>query len=570
MVVLMTALVAVSGSRATLDQQYYTRLAKEAAESGLVFAKECLRASNMVATWTQAAPLRPNTDCNGVVDSGKESHITLGSNLRSTFEIAISGSTELSYTVRAVGTTELLRSANGRSYKSFSETLIGNTQNILSTATSVASGRYQVCAVLSQTTWCNGGNEQGQMGNGRVDPLTDKVYIYPEQVLREDGVLAGKQDKIVGSGTGRACTVTTDNEVFCWGSSGWGSLGVGYNPINPHPAPIRVAKPVAMSGEITGIAMGWHATCVISSGDLWCWGRNNHGQLGDGTTVNHRLSPIRVPSIGAHVGMPVTDVHSQIYADSFCAVAGGEAYCWGRNNFGQLGDGTTISRNQPQQVIQQTGRLSGKSVSRVITVYAPRAIDGSVSSDGLGSECATYDRGCYSSAYSCTLTTDGEMYCWGSNAYGQMGQGNLSVHEQLTPVRVTGALDGKVVKSIAGSYRTPCALTTEPNDGDRLYCWGGNQAGAGGLGHTSSCWDSSAWRLSLCSPTPVLMQSNGLANKQIDSIDAGVNRMCAISEGSHYCTGLNTHGQVGDGTRINRSVMTEATSFKQYKPMLIY
>ena len=573
LVLLTTAIAAVTVSRAALDDQYHNLLTREAAESGVRLAEACMRSNDMAVTWSSANPLRPNTDCDGNIIAEQSPYVFEAGNLRTTFTVGVDSAAGGVYTMDAVGTLERTRSSSGVVWQTSRQALKAEVSGEPLFATSVASGMYQVCAVLSEETWCNGGNNSGQMGNGRREPLPpaegSALYLRPERVLRLPGGLLGKEDKIVSSGQERACTVTTDDSIYCWGASGYGSLGVGYTPPNPQLTPIPVAKPAGMTGEVTTVAQGWYSICAVSGGDLWCWGRNNYGQLGINNTTS-QIAPVRVHNIGTHAGRPVTDVASHPYSESFCAVADGDAYCWGRNTYGQLGNNTTTTRLTPTAVTKQAGQLAGKTVTKVVNVTAIRIQDGQISQpDGSGGVCTPGNRHCYVQSYSCALTTDGQMYCWGANRYGQMGQGAWTTTNQLVPIRVLGALNGKVVRDIAGSYRTACALTTEPDSGNRLYCWGGNQSGAGGLGHNNGCDNTPAFQ-AICSPQPVVMQTPGLANQYIDSISAGVNRMCAITQGVSFCTGLNTHAQIGDGTTTNRNVPTEASMFRMFRPSLIY
>ena len=573
LLLLVTAISSVTTTRTALDDQYRNTLTRQAAESGVRLAEACVRNNDMTVTWSNSSPLRPNTDCSGNAVTGQSAYVLESGNFRTSFTVGVDSTAGGVYTMNVEGLLEQTRTSSGAVWRTSQQVLKAEVSGEPLFTTSVSSGLWQVCAVLSEETWCNGGNNTGQMGNGRQEPLPpgegSALYLRPERVIRLTGGLLGKQDKIVSSGQGRACTVTTDDSIYCWGSSGYGSLGAGYSPPNPQTTPIAVAKPAGMTGEVTAIAQGWNSMCAISGGDLWCWGRNNYGQLGINNTTN-QISPVRVHNIGTHAGRPVTDVASHPYSESFCAAAGGDAYCWGRNTYGQLGDNSTTTRLTPVAVRKDSGRLAGKTVIKVVNVTSIRAHDSQISlADGTGDGCTTANRNCYVQSYSCALTSDGQMYCWGANRFGQMGQGSWTTTNQLVPIRVMGALNGKFVRDIAGSYMTPCALTTEPDTSDRLYCWGRNASGAGGLGHGNAC-DNTPARQSLCSPSPVVMQTPGLANRYIDSISAGVNRMCAITQGVSYCTGLNTHAQLGDGTTTTRYTPTEASVFRQYRPSLVY
>lgn len=562
MIVLMAGLQATVSIRTALQSQYYEKLAQEASESGIVRAQACLRESSFTITWTVAKPLKPNTDCNGDVIGGANANVIDSDLIRTTFTVNPPAS-EDDLSVKSVGTTSLMRSVGSTVSRSYGYTFNGVITTERLDASEVASGLYQVCVILGGQTWCNGGNQSGQVGNGLVEPLWVKLYVRPVRVLRQSGNLLGKVDKITASGNEAACTVTTDNNIYCWGSNAYRYLGNG-SSTDPYPTPSAVQKPASMNGkEITKLAMGYNTSCAVAGGDLYCWGRNQYGQIGDGTTTQ-RSTPVMTSTIGTSNGIPVTDVTMSPYADFTCAVAGGDTYCWGRNTYGQIGDGTTTTRLTPRLVSKQAGALAGKTVVKVVNEYAPRLLDGGVTSDSGGSA-----RYYYRQAHACALTSDGQVFCWGSNRYGQMGQGTWGTSNQTVPIRVLGNLSGKTVRDIATSYRTPCALTTEADTGNRFYCWGGNQFGAGAVGHNQPCDNSGSYTY-MCSPTPVDMEPDGLQDRYIDSISAGVNRVCAIADSASYCAGNNGAAQLGDGTTTNRYSPTEAKVLRLYQPAILY
>ena len=229
--------------------------------------------------------------------------------------------------------------------------------------------------------------------------------------------------------------MTTGGAVWCWGINSYGALGDGTT--------VTTTYPVAVSGlgaGVAAVAAGTNHTCALTTdGAVWCWGRNNRGQLGDGTTTDH-LTPVAVSGLGIGVTAiaagPTTPVRSRQGARS----SAGEATI-----DGQIGDGSTTDRTTP------------------VTVSS------------LGSGVAAIAAG---HSHTCAATSAGAAWCWGFNSYGQLGDGTTSM--RYTPVAVSGL--GSGVASIVGGYYHTCAITT----GGAVSCWGQNSSGALGDGTTTS------------------------------------------------------------------------------------
>lgn len=304
----------------------------------------------------------------------------------------------------------------------------------------------------------------------------------------------------IATGFVHACALTAAGTVKCWGDNSYGQIGDGTR--TQRPVPVRVP---GLTG-VTDIAAGdWHTCAVTIAGAAFCWGANGSGQLGDGTTTR-RLRPVPVnrledgvAAIEAGAGVEVPD-EDWYWGEHTCAVmeAGG-VLCWGRNDAGQLGDGTTTDRPEPVPV----GGLTG--VSRV----------------GLGT------------GHTCAVTNAGAAFCWGSNEAGQIGNG-AETYSEPDPVAVSGLTSG--VTAIEGGAAHSCAVV-----GGAAKCWGTNGLGQLGNGTRTP------------SRTPVSV--SGLTSG-VTSVSAGSSHSCAIVAGAAKCWGDNYDGQLGDGTRQTRLTPT--------------
>jgi alpha-tubulin suppressor-like RCC1 family protein len=390
----------------------------------------------------------------------------------------------------------------------------------------VSAGGDHTCALLTNGgVKCWGSNESGQLGDGTTEQRHTPVDVV--------GLTSGV--KSISAGYYYTCAVTTSGGAKCWGGNWDGALGDG-TTTEQQLTPVDVA---GLTSGVKSISAGYYHTCALTiHGGIKCWGVNNHGQLGDGTTEG-RHTPVQV------LGLTISATDIAAGASHTCArTTSGGVKCWGDNQNGQLGDGTTQQQLAPVQVEGLT--------SSVMAITA-----------GGGWTWINMVE-----AHTCALTTSGSIKCWGSNGYGQLGDG--SGEGWLTPGEVVG-LTGGVTAIDAGNSHT-CALTT----GWGVKCWGSGRGGdntsmltpvdlegftrgvtvvstTGCEGMTcvlSTTSGVTCWRYT-CDPE-YTDDTEELAS-EVGAISAGFQHACALTvSGGVKCWGHNYSGQLGDGTSIDR------------------
>ncbi len=301
-------------------------------------------------------------------------------------------------------------------------------------------GGLHTCAALGNGgAWCWGDNGYGQLGDGTT---TDRQM--PVQVM---GLPAGTSVSFVGAGDENTCAALDNGSLWCWGRNDRGQLGDGTN--DDSLVPVQVLN-IPVGHTITGLATGLYHTCIImESREVWCWGTNYFGELGDGSTGSQSLA-VQVQ------GLPDDAVVSKIaagYSFTCALLQDGTVWCWGDNISGTVGDGTTENRSQPTQVV------------------------------GLDADASRLSAG---QNHACVVLQDGTAKCWGANYDGELGDGTTT--DRHEPTQVVGFPSGVVLSDIGTGRSHTCAVS---RDG-RIWCWGENLFGQLGDGTTT---DSSSPRL---------------------------------------------------------------------------
>ncbi len=346
-------------------------------------------------------------------------------------------------------------------------------------------GNVTACVVLAdRTVACWGSDDGGQLGTGQ----RDDVGHVPVKLTGLSNVAT------VGVGRYFACALTLAGTVSCWGTNSRGWLGDGTRTDHYLPAPVKLSATAAFSGAVR-LSVGTNHACGINSiGDVYCWGTNSSGQLGEGTGAD-RLFATRAGSTGlGFVEVAAGDEHT-------CALrANGEVWCWGLNGFGQVGDGTTATRLSPVKSLVPNARAVAAGAW-----------------------------------HSCATLLDGTVKCWGQNTYGQAGNadayGNPLYTCGQTGPNLCPVPGLKNVTGLSAGSGFTCAVHD-----DLASCWGRddrNQLGGDPV---------------VRSPFVVRVGRPTLGAKAL-SVAAGMLSTCAVaSGGSVRCWGLNLIGEVGDGT----------------------
>ena len=378
---------------------------------------------------------------------------------------------------------------------------------LTSGVSAISAASFYACALTyGGGVMCWGWNRTGQLGNDTTTSSSIPVGV--------SGLTSGVT--AISAGDGQNCALTSGGGVKCWGYTySSGALGTALATIS--------VVPVDVSGLESGVsavaASGGNVCALTSGGGVKCWGFNGAGQLGNGTTT---ISVVPVDVSGLTSG--VTAIAAG--GGRTCALtSGGGVKCWGYNDHGQLGNGTTTNSSVPVDVSGLESGITAISTGR---------------------------------SHTCALTSGGGVKCWGFNGAGQLGTGTTTT--SLVPVVVAGLTNG--VTAISAGYGHTCALTSRSS----VKCWGDNSYGQLGNGTRTNSKvpvevdfassSSAVWS------EPTVVGSSG----QCDAIAAVID----AEGGEHIAVGCDARIRysVQTGTDWNTTELAPPNERAEYQPQL--
>ncbi len=370
-------------------------------------------------------------------------------------------------------------------------------------AVAITAGYAHTCALLADgSVQCWGSNTDGALGRGTVSTTEPFAYANPAPVSGLGGNVTAIAAQFFGT-----CALLGDATVRCWGRNAFGELGNGTITSGNTQGIGAPGTVTGLGRPVTAISAGGGFACaLLNDNTLWCWGDDGYGQLGDGmarTEFGATGSPVPVKVLGLSALSTIAGVAGGAFHT--CAIGtNGNIFCWGINDRGSLGRGTATDFE-----------------------VTPSGVSLTQAAIGLTSG---YE-------HSCMVVSGGGVRCWGQNYYGEVGTGTFSTTQPLgilSPASVTGGLLASKIAAGPAAYHT-CAVTAA----GAVYCWGSNYGGELGDGSINTS------TMPFGKATPVMVV--GLPG-QASAVASGGFHSCALMKnGSVWCWGTNTDGQLGNG-----------------------
>ena len=373
---------------------------------------------------------------------------------------------------------------------------------------------------------CWGNNSAGQLGIGNSESMGDEPNEMGTHLPYLD-LGTGLVPESAALGMSHTCILFTNNSLKCFGDIE--ALGLGYTDANGagdgylETGDYLPFWPAPTGRNVSLIAAGWYHTCaVLDDGSMTCWGENNHGQLGMGNTTDLGLQSDQTGDSISYVSLPtgVTISDMALGEDHTCVLYDtGDVACWGGNDFGQLGIGSTEDiRDEAAESLTNISFPSGRY-----------AID------------ITAGEG-----FTCALLDNNEAICWGLNDVGQLGQGNSNNYGDSgsEPVSGLSTIDihsSATIRTIDAGYDHVCVSLNN----NAVKCWGGNLFGHLGIGISGPNAHRGDDVAEMGSNLPSISLGSGM---NPEAVEVGENFACMLKQSGTMpvkCWGSSVNGRLG-------------------------
>lgn len=462
----------VGQNAAIVNNQYYTALAKEAAQAGIAAAANCIISND--TTWSvNNTTLTPETGCNGVAVTGKSATLIDNATIQTTYSVGqlqdISTSSKVvtsTGTVKIKGPLGVIVKSFSHNIRTYAQTSQASTNRVSKPVDQLSVGRASACALAKGWVYCWGYNSNGQLGSAKL--LQGGYSDSPVAVA--NGPIAQQP------------AIPAQN---------------GFAAVPARPA--TAANP--MSGKtVTKISVGYNHACAVANGAAYCWGGNGSGQLGNSSYTDSD-EPVAVTTTGTPLdGKTVVDI-SAGYAFTCAVTSEGKVACWGYNANGQLGFGdvTNIYVANYNYPVNTSNPNSRGAIAQGVYCFlgcVPIAVAYTVPPSVIASKKIVKLARAESTATTmCAIDDTGQSYCWGHNNIGQVGKANNTFSGtdtdngscgrntpanmpvpafdipdvlQPTPTAMTYPTDSIYTYPSRTVFKTSASSATTPN---RLYSW---------------------------------------------------------------------------------------------------
>ena len=430
----------------------------------------------------------------------------------------------------AWGSNQFGQVGDGSGVDKLSPVRIGSANDWLAVS---AAGFSSFALKADGTLWSWGQNAAGLLGNGNtLDQAT------PVQVLNP----GNSRYVAVSSGGEHALALQADGTLWAWGFNLYGQLGNG-SVVNSS-VPLQVGSATAWKSISAGDV---HSVALMADGTIWSWGRNDAGQLGNGSVdALAHPDPVQVGSARDWAAVAAGELHTLALRRN------GSVYAWGQNLSGQLGDGTVIAKSSPTVVSGPVEFNNVASIAAGGTHSLALLANGEIHAWGnngtgqfgndtqisstvpvrVATDTVNWTRSEPGNAFTVALRSNGSLWAWGDNSFGQLGDASL-VTPRNTPAEVAGGARNWLVSASGLSH------TVAIRANGTLWAWGDNSSGQ--LGDAAISDNTTPQLISVTQPASAANDWSAVAAGDLHSL-------ALKADGTLWAFGENGAGQLGIGT----------------------